>query len=283
LSTELPHRFIETNGIRLHVAEAGPEDGPLVILLHGFPEFWYGWRKQIPALAGAGLRVMAPDQRGYNLSDRPRGAAAYNLDELAADVIGLMEAVGRERAAVVGHDFGGAVAWWLANTHPERVERLAILNVPHHTAFRRQLRDNPNQRRKSRYMAFFQLPVLSETTMRLGGIRLFKLTSRRGAFTAEDLARYREAWAQPGAWTAMLNWYRAVFRHRPTTRPASRRITVPTLVIWGLHDPVFVRALAQQSVDMCDDGRLIRLDDAGHWVQHEEPERVNAALIAFLT
>jgi len=124
-------RLVETNGVRLHIAEGGPADGPLVLLLHGFPEFWYGWRKQIPALMEAGFHVVAPDQRGYNLSDKPRGIDAYRVGVLAGDAFGLMDAFGHERASVVGHDWGAAVAWRMALQRPERVERLGIINVPH--------------------------------------------------------------------------------------------------------------------------------------------------------
>ena len=129
----IPVEFLplRTNGITLHAAAAGPAEGKLVILLHGFPEFWYGWRHQIAPLAASGLRILAPDQRGYNLSDKPAGIAAYRLDTLADDVIGLADALGREHFAVVGHDWGGVVAWRLAARNPERVTRAVILNAPH--------------------------------------------------------------------------------------------------------------------------------------------------------
>src|SRR5437879_4698652 len=158
----VPFSTIATNGIRLNVAQAGPPDGPLVILLHGFPEFWYGWRKQIPALAAAGYRVWAPDQRGYNFSDKPPDVRDYTLDKLAADVAGLIEAAGRQRAIIVGHDWGGAVAWWLAANNPERVERLVIINVPHPLVMRRLILRDPRQTLRSWYMFMFLLPRLPE-------------------------------------------------------------------------------------------------------------------------
>ena len=159
------HKLIATNGITLHAVTAGPEDGPLVLLLHGFPEFWYGWRRQIPALAAAGFRVLAPDQRGYNLSDKPRELSAYRLDALAADALGLIDAAGRERAFVVGHDWGAMVAWWLALVAPQRVERLAILNVPHPYVFRRHLMNDAEQQKRSIYAGFFQLPWLPQSAL----------------------------------------------------------------------------------------------------------------------
>jgi pimeloyl-ACP methyl ester carboxylesterase len=281
---EVRHRTIATNGVRLHAVEAGPADGPLVLLLHGFPEFWYGWRHQIAPLAAAGLRVLAPDQRGYNTSDKPRGVAAYGLDELARDAVGLIEEAGRERAVVVGHDWGGAVAWWMAQRFPERVERLVAVNVPHLDVMRRHLWRDPAQRRRSRYMFFFQLPWLPERKLRRHGWavarRALTKTSRPGTFSGGDLELYREAWRQPGALTAMLNWYRAGLWARPKPLP-DPRVRAPALLIWGARDRFLGIEMAQPSVDLCDDGRLVVLEEATHWVQHEEPERVCREILDF--
>lgn len=279
------HTYIATNGITLHVTQAGPEDGPLVILLHGFPEFWYGWRHQIDFLARQGYRVWVPDQRGYNLSDKPRGLDAYRIDELAADVIGLIDAAGRDKAVLVGHDWGAAVAWWTALHHPRRLQKLSILNVPHPTVMQNALRGNLHQLRKSWYFFYFQIPWLPEFGLRVSNfgaaIQALRDTSRPGTFTEEDLIRYREAWSQPGALTGMINWYRAILRRQPTP-PPSPRITVPTLIIWGAQDKFLGRELAQPSLELCDEGRLVFLEEATHWVQHEEPERVNQLLMEFL-
>ena len=170
----------------MHVAEAGPADGPLVVLLHGFPEFWYGWRHQIGALAAAGYRVLAPDQRGYHLSDRPRGLDAYAVDRLAADVIGLIAARGRDTATVVGHDWGAGVAWWLALRHPSWLERMAILNVPHPAVLLRHLRRDPTQWLRSWYILFFQLPRLPEALLRAndyaGMARGLRRSAQAGTF-----------------------------------------------------------------------------------------------------
>jgi pimeloyl-ACP methyl ester carboxylesterase len=272
--------------IRLHVVEAGPEDGPLVVLLHGFPEFSYGWRKQIGPLAAAGFRVVAPDQRGYGLSDKPQGLDAYNLDLLAGDVVGLIDALGYNRAHLVGHDWGGNIAWWVGIKHAERLDRLALLNIPHPTVLRRTLRQSAAQKARSSYAAFFQLPGLPELLLRGRShallARSLVRSSRPGTFTPEELAVYRAAWARPGALTGMLNWYRAAVR-RPPARPASRRVTVPTLLIWGAGDRFLGREMAQPSIEMCDQGRLVFLEEATHWVQHEEPDRVNRLLIEHLT
>lgn len=255
-------------------------------MLHGFPEFWFGWRAQIPALVGAGFRLLIPDQLGYNLSGRPRTIADAGLDPLADDVIAMIEAVGETRARVVGHDWGGAVAWWLANRDPARVERLAILNVAHHAAMSRAYRTSWRQRLRSSYIAFFQLPRLPELWLSLANYAplaaMMRLSARRGTFSDEEMAAYREAWRQPGALTGMLAWYRALRYARPA-RLASPRITVPTLILWGLRDAAFEPSLARESLALCDDGRLERFPEATHWVQHEESERVNTHLVDFLS
>jgi len=285
LNSQLQHHHLKTNGITLHVVEAGPDNGPLVILLHGFPEFWYGWRYQIDALAQAGFRVLAPDQRGYNLSDKPKSVSSYNLDQLAADVVGLIDAAGCDKAFLVGHDWGGASAWWTAIKYPERVERLVILNSPHPKVMRQNLLHNRAQQKKSWYFFLFQIPFLPEQRMRKNnwqvGARALQGTSRKGTFSEADLALYREAWSQPGAVTGMLNWYRAAFRNRPV-RIRNSRVTMPTLIIWGERDKFLQRELAQQSFEFCDNGKLVFIEDASHWVQHEETQRVNELFLEFL-
>lgn len=281
MTIEYEHVTISTNGIELHTVQAGPADGPAIILLHGFPEFWYGWKNQIPALAAAGYRVIAPDQRGYNLSDKPRGIVAYNLDQLAADLIGLIDSTGRSGVHLIGHDWGGAVAWWAANKHPQRFERMVILNVPHHRIFGQHIARSRAQRRKSWYFVFFRLPILPEITMRLVGLRAFGKGQPGCPFTSEDFARYKAAWAQPGALRGMINWYRAIQRSPPERLPG-HRIEVPTLLIWGKRDAFLGHEMAQPSIDLCDDGRLVFFDDATHWVQHDKPDEVNQLLLDFL-
>lgn len=276
--------LVRTNGIRLHMIEAGEPRAPLVVLLHGFPEFWYGWRRQIPFLAREGYRVWVPDQRGYNLSDKPREVAAYDVDVLVDDVLGLMAAAGRTKAAIVGHDWGGLVGWWLALRHPERVERLAILNVPHPAVMRRHLLTNPAQMLRSWYALSFQVPFLPEHVLGARGSAVaagLLAAAGRHAFTRRDLALYREAWEQPGAWKGMVNWYRAAAR-RPRRRLPAERVTVPTLLVWGAKDRYLGEELVRPSLDLCDDAELVRIPDAGHFVQHEAATRVNKALGRFL-
>ncbi len=286
LDVDIEDLTIATNGLSLHAVGAGPGDGTPVILLHGFPEPWFCWRHQVDALAAAGCRMLIPDQRGYNTSDKPEEVAAYALDVLTADVLGLMDSAGWRSASIVGHDWGGIVAWWTALRHPERVERLAILNAPHPVAFRRYIRTHPSQLLKSWYVFYFQLPGLPEAGFRRRSwrslCRALASTSRPGTFTEFELDRYRQAWSEPGAIRSMIHWYRAALRHRPTP-PADPRIHVPTLAIWGPDDRFLERELAEASLDFCDRGRLEWFETATHWVQHEEPDRVNRMLVEFLT
>ena len=279
------HRYADLAGVRLHYVEAG--EGPLVVLLHGFPEFWFSWRFQIPALAEAGFRVVAPDMRGYNLSDKPKGVGSYALERLAGDVERLVGALGEERAVVVGHDWGGIVAWAVAILHPERVERLAILNVPHPERLSRGLR-TPRQLLKSSYAFFFQIPWLPEKVLRAGDFAILRSVLRNdpvrpGTFGGEDIDRYVEALSRPGALTAAINYYRALARRAPAVaRALRRRIEAPVMVIWGQRDLFLVPELARPDPAWVPDARVERLPDASHWVQQDRPEKVNALLLDFL-
>ncbi|MBC6607048.1 alpha/beta hydrolase [Hymenobacter sp. BT188] len=281
---ELEHHDVITNGITLHVVQCGPQDGPLIILLHGFPEFWYSWRRQIPALAEAGYRVWAPDQRGYNLSDKPTQVAAYKMPALAADIIGLIDAAGHERAFLVGHDWGALVAWNLAAYFPARVARVAILNVPHPRVMAQELRHSIRQLSKSWYIFFFQLSWLPEKAFSFNNYQLgeqtLRGTSRRGAFSTEDLKLYRAAWAQPRAITSMLNWYRAAARYVRQLNPPGR-VRVPIHIVWGKHDAFLNPNMAQESLAWCEAGRLTYFEKSTHWVQHEDSEAVNELLLRF--
>jgi pimeloyl-ACP methyl ester carboxylesterase len=273
------------NGINLHVVMAGPKKGVPVLLLHGFPEFWYGWRAQIPALAKAGYRVIVPDQRGYNLSDKPGGASAYRVDTLVQDIVGLADALGYKQINLVGHDWGAVVAWAFALWHPQRLRKLGILNVPHPAVMLRFLGRDPEQLRRSWYIFFFQLPWLPEYFLRQqdwrGAVRALRGSGKIHTFTNEDIAEYKKAWSQPGAITGMLNWYRAAVRHRPKL-PDDLRVKIPTLMMWGMHDVALSYRMARPSLDYCADGKLIFFEDASHWVQHDERELVSQYLLEFL-
>ncbi len=273
------------NGTDLHVVSAGDEADPLVVLLHGFPEFWYGWHAQIEPLVEAGYRVVVPDQRGYNLSEKPRSVRAYQLRNLSRDIVDLVATEDRDSAHIVGHDWGGTVAWDLGHRYPDVVDRLGILNAPHPMTFREQLRSNPEQLLRSWYVFYFQLPRIPELAVELTGYRLLERalreTSAPGTFSAETLAHYRRAWEGDGTITAMLNWYRAIARYPPNY--SRERITAPTIVIWGEDDTALVPELAVEGYRRCEDGRLEYLPETSHWVQHERPERVTALLLDHLS
>lgn len=281
----IDHQYIKTNDITLHAAVAGVDGGKLVILLHGFPEFWYGWNHQIDFLANSGYHVIVPDQRGYNLSDKPKKVSDYNLDVLTADIVGLIEKFGQKGAIIIGHDWGGVVAWRLATQYETILEKLVIINMPHPLIMRKSLRKNRIQRRKSRYVFFYQLPWLPEWKLSKDNYRYLTraltASSKKGTFNDEDLKHYLESWSQPQALTSMINWYRAALRSK--LRPAkSNQISVPTLLIWGAQDIFLGRELAQPSIDFCVNGQLSFVDNATHWIHHEQPELVNDLILNFL-
>ena len=282
---ELEHNTIETNGIRLHVVQAGPKSGVPVVLLHGFPEFWYGWRKQIPTLVEAGCRVIVPDQRGYNLSDKPRSVKNYNVDILAKDIIGLIDALGYEKVNLVGHDWGGIVAWKVAIKHPERLHKLGIMNVPHPAVMKRFLQRDLEQMRRSWYAAFFQLPWIPEVVLQSGNWHRLEQALRGKnnprSFTDEDILKYKEAWSQPDAMTSMLNWHRAAVRSRGANSKDTR-VKVPTLMMWGMKDVALTHRMARPSMDHVDEGNLILFPEATHWVQHDAADEVNHYLVDFI-
>jgi pimeloyl-ACP methyl ester carboxylesterase len=275
--------FFQSASVRLHVVTAGPKEGQVVILLHGFPEFWYGWHRQIEPLAAAGFRVIVPDQRGYNLTSKPSGVTAYALTELVSDVIAIADQLGQEKIFLAGHDWGAAVAWSAALLHPQRVAKLVVLNVPHPSVMRKFLSTRPRQFFRSWYMFFFQLPWLPEAFLsafnfRVGSRALLR-SSRPGTFSAEDLAQYRAAWSQSGALTAMINWYRALFRTR--TKFPDKTVRVPTRILWGERDAFFLAEMAHESLRYCTNAELFTFANATHWLQHEEPARISELLIDF--
>ena len=284
-TVHVEEKFISTNGIKLHTVFAGPQSGVPVVLLHGFPETWRCWVRQLPALVDAECRVIVPDQRGYNLSDKPSGVRNYRVQELVKDIIGLIDALDYEKVNLVGHDFGAIVAWMLAYQHPERLQHLGILNVPHPVVMRRFLQRDFEQMRRSWYAYFFQLPWLPEMGMRTndwrGAVRSLRDSGLVHTFTNEDIEKYKEAWSQPGAMTAMINWYRAAARY-PFWIPGEMRIRVPTLMLWGMKDAALTHRMARPSMDYVDEGNLILFPEATHWVQRDAPEEVNHYLLDFL-
>ncbi len=281
---DLRRRHLPAAGVMLDCLEAGPVDGPLVFLLHGFPDLAWSWTAQLEALAEAGFHAVAPDQRGYGASAKPQGIAAYRLDILAKDVAELARGLGQARFDVVGHDWGGAVAWWVAVSHPSQVRRLGVLNAPHPAAMRAYVKRSPSQLLHSAYIGLFQVPRLPEAILGAWTFKVLaevmRLSSRPGAFSSDAMEVYRRGWKEPGALTAMLNWYRAL--RLATFPPATVRVAAPTLVLWGVKDQFLERGLAVASLELCDDGRAIWFDTATHWLHHEEPAAINHALVSFL-
>jgi pimeloyl-ACP methyl ester carboxylesterase len=277
------HERFDVGEVSLHAVVEG--SGPPVLLLHGFPEFWYSWRAQLPALAAAGFRAVAPDLRGYNESDRPEGIGHYTVDKLVADAAGLARAVAPGgKVHVVGHDWGGGIAWALAHHHPELVDKLVILNAPHPLLTKRKLFTSPTTALGLWHFFFFQLPFVPEQAMLNNGFlkaALRGLATRKDAFSDDDLAQYAAALRKPGAATAMLNYYRALRYQLDLKLPG--RISAPTMVIWGDKD----KALPAHLLDglpryVQGPLRIEHIADASHWVQHDAAERVNELLIRFL-
>lgn len=312
----IAHHFAEVNGIRLHYAATGEGNGRLLLFAHGFPEFWYEWKDQL-ADFGRDFRCVAPDLRGYNLSDKPAGVEHYVGHLVAADLRALVAHLGYERCILVGHDWGGVIAFGFALAYPELLERLVIVNAPHPAIFERELRQNPAQQRASGYMRAFRQPdaerLLSADNFRRLRAALLDNLLARGHFTQADADAYLAAWAQPGALTGGLNYYRAMRLAppdappgdgeprflddlvppvapdpaEPSPRPAGRPrrpmpIQVPTLVIWGDQDTALLTGNLDGLADHIPDLTLRRIPDAGHWVIHEQPAVVNGLIREFV-
>ena len=282
---DITHEDIEIEGLRLHVASLGPEDGALVVLLHGFPEYWGAWRVHMGVLARAGFRVIAPDQRGYGTSDKPTAVRDYRLDLLADDVAGLIAAMGRTRAHVVGHDWGGAVTWRVLQKHGACVDKAVVINCPPVEVLEKTAWRHPMQAIRSWYTLAMQMPWLPEWFLSVSNFhqlsRAMESSSRPGTFAAEDLVGYRAAWAEPGALGSMLAWYRAALRHRPPAPPDHGRIDHPVCLIWGEQDRFLGTELIAPTLEKCQQGRLVGFPDATHWVLHEELEAVCDTLLEF--
>jgi pimeloyl-ACP methyl ester carboxylesterase len=288
-SPEITHHYADANGIRLHYTAAG--SGSLVLFLHGFPEFWYAWRAQLLEF-GRDRMAVAPDQRGHNLSGKPEGVEAYKARHLIADIRALALALGRARFTLVAHDWGGAIAWSFAIAHPEMVDRLVIFNAPHPIPFARELGGNPEHQKASSYMNLFRDAKAERVMSEDGYRRLARMSVDWWNASDEERRAYFEAWAQPGALTGMLNWYRASPFYPPIgDDPGAARlkldpknfvVRVPTLVIWGMRDE-FLRPSLLDGLDACvPDLRIERIAEGTHWVIHEQPGRVNAFIRGFI-
>ncbi len=276
------HATIGTNGLQLHYVTQG--EGPLMVFLHGFPEFWYSWRHQIPEFA-QDFKVVAPDLRGYNESEKPARQSAYGIADLVEDVKGLIQGLGYDRCVLVGHDWGGAIAWNFAYSYPDLLTHLIILNLPHPARFAAGLR-TPQQLLRSWYILFFQIPGLPEFLIRMGNYRALEtalrgMAVRQDTFSSEDIDRYKAAFAKPGALTASLNYYRNAF-HQGFLAHSWPVLTVPTLMIWGEQDTALGKELTYGTEQYVQDFQIRYIPQCSHWVQQEQPELVNQYIRDFL-
>jgi pimeloyl-ACP methyl ester carboxylesterase len=276
------HEYIVSNGIRLHYVTQG--EGPLMLMLHGFPEFWYSWRHQIPEFA-KDYKVVALDLRGYNESDKPQEQSAYVMSEFIKDVKGVIQGLGYERCVLVAHDWGGAIAWHFAYAHPEMLERLIVMNIPHPAKYTEGLR-TPQQLMRSWYIFFFQIPVLPELLIQASDYQaistaLTAMANDQSTFSPEDIEAYKNAAAKRGALTAMLNYYRNGFDNM--LRQEWTLVTVPTLMIWGEGDKALVKELTYGTQEFVRDLQIRYLPNVSHWVQQEQPELVNQYMREFLS
>jgi len=276
------HATIATNGINLHYVEQG--HGPLLLLLHGFPEFWYSWRHQIPEFA-RDYRVVALDLRGYNESDKPEGVEAYRIPELLADIAGVIEGLGYDRCTLVGHDWGGGLAWQFAYAYPERVEKLAVMNCPHPAKFAAGLR-TPEQLLRSWYVFAFQVPVLPELLFQFNDYAaianaFIEEAIDKSAFSSADLDAFKDAAAKRGALTAMVNYYRAALTEITTDKHWDI-LRIPTLLIWAEGDRFLGKSLAEGTEAYVQNLMVKYIPNCSHWVQQEQPQRVNQYLREFL-
>jgi len=282
MSTSWNHAYISTNGIQLHYVTQG--DGPLMLFLHGFPEFWYSWRKQIPEFAST-HKTVAIDLRGYNDSDKPESQSAYVMAEFIKDVKGVIEGLGYDRCVLVGHDWGGAIAWSFAYAYPQMVEKLIILNIPHPAKFAQGLL-TPQQLVRSSYIFFFQLPILPEILIQLDDFKALEqafkgMAVNKNAFSDEDIEAYKNAFAKRGTLTAALNYYRNAFENGFNQRTWGV-LEVPTLMIWGEDDIPLGKELTYGTEQYVRNFQIKYIPNCSHWVQQERPELVNQYIHEFL-
>jgi len=277
---------ISTNGINLHYVSRG--EGKLMLMLHGFPEFWYSWRYQIEEFA-KNYRVVALDLRGYNYSDRPSARSAYKMEEFIKDIEGVIKGLGYENCILVAHDWGGAIAWSFAYERREMVEKLIVMNIPHPLLFQKGLKSY-RQLLRSWYIFFFQLPLLPELYLRQNnyeriGTIFTDMAVDKSAFSAEDIEAYKNAAARPGALTAMLNYYRNIFKGLFAKQEANKMnfvLEIPTLMIWGEADTALGKELTYGTEEYVKNLQIKYIPNCSHWVQQEKPDLVNQYMREFL-
>jgi len=275
------HEYITSNGIKLHYVTQG--EGPLMLMLHGFPEFWYSWRHQIPEFSSS-YKVVALDLRGYNKSDKPQQQSAYVMSEFIKDIEGVIQGLGYDRCVLVGHDWGGMIAWYFAYAHPEMVEKLIVMNIPHPAKFAEGLH-TPQQLMRSSYAFFFQLPVLPELLIQWSDYQAIEsafkgMAINKSAFSSQDIEAYKNAASRRGALTAMLNYYRNAFSNMGKQNWSI--LQVPTLMIWGEEDTALGKELTYGTQEYVKDFQIRYIPNCSHWVQQEEPALVNQYMREFI-
>jgi pimeloyl-ACP methyl ester carboxylesterase len=275
---DFAHRTVRSGDIALHCATLGPPDGPLVVLLHGFPARWSTWRAPMRALAQAGFLAVAPDLRGYGESDKPAGVASYSVPRIVEDVAAIVGAFGRQRASVAGHDVGGGVAWATAMDRPDIVERVAILNSVHPVGFLRAMRKG-SQLVKSWYVFVFQLPWLPERLLGRRDFRFLRRSLADDGLAPDVVSDLIEGVTPPGALHAAIDWYRASFRDGASGKIKPVKVSAPALVVWGDRERHLDPELATPPPEWVTDARVEHVPEGGHWVQHDAPERVSALLV----
>ena len=285
------HKYADVNNIRVHYVTVGK--GKLIIFLHGFPEFWYEWKKQL-AEFGRDYQAIAPDMRGYNLSSKPAEVGQYRMKYLVEDIRALAKHLGFKKFILVAHDWGGGVAWPFAIRYPEYLEKLIIINAVHPAIFMRELRDNPAQQRASQYILVYRTAeaenILARDNYAILVDNLLEDGIKQGYFTDEDKQAYIEAWSEPGALTGGLNYYRAVHLGSFTGEsddslsadPSVFMVNVPTLVIWGEKDKWLLTGNLEGLEKYVPDLTIKRIPDGSHWVIHEKPGLVNSYIREFI-
>ena len=289
----IEHNYAHVNGVRLHYVSSG--HGKLILFVHGFPEFWYAWKKQVLDF-GRDHHAVALDMRGYNLSDKPAGVDHYQIKFLCEDLRALAEHLGHKRFVLVGHDWGGAVAWAFAAQYPSYLKKLVVINAPHPAVFERELRDNPAQQKASAYMLLLCSPeaeqILSANQYEFLYGAVLNEGLKQGYFTQEDRDAYLKAWSQTGALTGSLNYYRAAHIGPSAEAQAvtanfvsdlpDLTVRVPILVIWGENDPYLLTGNLNGLEEFVPDVTVKRIPDASHWVVHEKPVLINHLIREFL-
>ncbi|PKA17726.1 alpha/beta fold hydrolase [Leptospira haakeii] len=282
---EVRSKYIDANGQKFFLLESGPKDGKPLLLLHGFPEFSYAWKNQIGYFAELGYLVIAPDQRGYARSSKPKSISDYGLDILSEDIISILDTYGISKTDIIAHDWGGAVAYWTLSKFPERFRKACILNVPHPTIMKRKIISDKAQRKKSMYILFFRIPWLPEFLLsRLNFRKLERSltkTSMKGAFSPEEISLYKEVWAIPGCIKSMLHWYRAAVKNPPKLI-RTRKIKIPTRIFWGEKDRFLAKEMAEETLELFSDASVRFFSKGTHWIHHEIPEILNPELASFL-